>query len=306
MEVFILGCGGMMPLPHRHLTSMLVRREGDLLLFDCGEATQISLKRLNLKWKKIKAIFISHTHADHVTGLPGMLMLSSQVQRDEPLYIIGPPKIKAYLEAQMSTLDMYINYQIHIIEINPMQRKIAFETPEYVIKSFPLYHRRVCVGYSIEERPRPGEFYPEKARKLNIPEGPLWGKLKQGLSIQNAQGETVTSSQVIGQEQAGKKISFVTDTLYHESIAEDVFESDLLICESMFTQDLLESAQEKYHLIAKQSGQIAKDANVKKLGLIHYSPRYTDKELFSLLQEAQSIFPETFLCRDRMNIFIQH
>src|SRR6056297_2408136 len=112
LEVFVLGCGGMMPLPGRFLTSVLLRREGDLFLFDCGEGTQVSLKKLQLKWKKINAIFISHTHADHVTGLPGMLMLSSQVDRNEPLYIYGPPKITEFVETSRKVLDMYINYDI--------------------------------------------------------------------------------------------------------------------------------------------------------------------------------------------------
>ena len=106
LEVFVLGTGGMMPLPHRFLTSVLVRRDGDLLLFDCGEGTQVALRSLNLRWKKISSIFISHTHADHVTGLPGILMLSSQVDRDEPLYIYGPPKIKDYIESSKKVLEM--------------------------------------------------------------------------------------------------------------------------------------------------------------------------------------------------------
>ncbi|NIZ46875.1 ribonuclease Z [Entomospira nematocerorum] len=306
MEAFILGCGGMMPLPNRHLTSMLLRRDGDLLMFDCGEATQISLKKLNLRWKKIKAIFISHTHADHVTGLPGILMLSSQVQRSDPLYIIGPPKVKAYIESQLETLDIYINYQISIIEIDPYQRQTVLETPEYVVKSFPLYHRRVCVGYSLEEKPRLGVFDPIQARALRIKEGPLWGMLQRGQSVVNEDGVTIEPRQVMGSERPGRKVSFVTDTSYNESIAHDVINSDLLICEGMFTEDLLESAQEKSHLIAKQSGIIARDANVKKLGLIHFSPRYTDRELKYLLREAQTQFSETFLCRDRMQININY
>ena len=106
LEVFVLGTGGMMPLPYRFLTSVLLRREGDLMLFDCGEGTQVALRKLNLKWKKISSIFISHTHADHVTGLPGILMLSSQVARTEPLYIYGPPKIKEYVESSRRVLDM--------------------------------------------------------------------------------------------------------------------------------------------------------------------------------------------------------
>jgi ribonuclease Z len=112
LEAFVLGTGGMMPLPYRHLTSVMVRREGELFLFDCGEATQIALKKLNLKWKKISAIFISHTHADHITGLPGILMLSSQVDRTEPLMIFGPPKVKEFYVSMKKSLDMFINYPI--------------------------------------------------------------------------------------------------------------------------------------------------------------------------------------------------
>ncbi|MDF1568197.1 MAG: MBL fold metallo-hydrolase, partial [Spirochaetaceae bacterium] len=117
MESFILGTGGMMPLPNRNLTSMLLRRDGELFLFDCGEATQVSLRQLNLKWKKISVILISHTHADHVTGLPGILMLTAQVERDEPLVIIGPPKVREYIETTRRALDMHINYPIEIREI---------------------------------------------------------------------------------------------------------------------------------------------------------------------------------------------
>ncbi|MDD4220085.1 MAG: MBL fold metallo-hydrolase, partial [Sphaerochaetaceae bacterium] len=111
-EVFVLGTSGMMPLPGRFLTSAMVRREGDLFLFDCGEGTQISLKMLTIKWKRISAIFISHMHADHVTGLPGMLMLSAQVDREEPLTIYGPPRLKEYINQNRKILDMYINYEI--------------------------------------------------------------------------------------------------------------------------------------------------------------------------------------------------
>ena len=117
LEAFILGCGGMMPLPYRHLTSVLLRREGHLFLFDCGEGTQVALRRLNLRWKRIDTIFISHTHADHITGLPGLLMLSSQVDREEPMYIIGPPKVAEYVETSRRVLDMYINYKIIVKEI---------------------------------------------------------------------------------------------------------------------------------------------------------------------------------------------
>ncbi|MDR0663406.1 MAG: MBL fold metallo-hydrolase, partial [Spirochaetaceae bacterium] len=149
LEAFILGSGGMMPLPRRHLTSVLLRREGDLFLFDCGEGTQVSLRRLNLRWKKISAIFISHTHADHVTGLPGLLMLSSQVERDEPMYIIGPPRIAEYVQSSMDVLDMYINYEIIVREIT--EPGVVFEGADFHIGAFPLRHTKPCYGYTLEE-----------------------------------------------------------------------------------------------------------------------------------------------------------
>ena len=144
LEAFILGCGGMMPLPYRHLTSVLLRREGDLFLFDGGEGTQVSLRKLNLKWKKINAIFVSHTHADHVTGIPGLLMLSAQVDRDEPLYIYGPPKIAEYIETSRKVLDMYINYEIVVREIR--EPGIVYQGEGFHVRAFPLQHTKTCVG----------------------------------------------------------------------------------------------------------------------------------------------------------------
>jgi ribonuclease Z len=172
LEAFILGCGGMMPLPHRHLTSVLLRREGELFLFDGGEGTQVSLRRLNLRWKKISVIFVSHTHADHVTGIPGLLMLSSQVDRDDPLYIIGPPRIAEYIETSKRVLDMYINYEIIVREIT--EPGIVYKGDGFHIRCFPLRHTKPCFGYVYEEEPRPGEFHPEKAKALGVPMGPLW------------------------------------------------------------------------------------------------------------------------------------
>lgn len=304
-EAFILGTGGMMPLPGRNLTSVLLRREGDLFLFDCGEGTQISLKQLNLKWKKINSIFISHMHADHVTGLPGMLMLSSQVDRDDPLTIYGPGNIKEYIEANRRILDMYINYEIKVEVIDSPGTLI--ETDSYEIKAFNLYHTKPCFGYSFTEKARPGVFFPEKADSLHIPRGPLWAKLQSGMSINLEDGTEIQPNQVLGDKRSGRKFSFVTDTLYSDSIAENVKDSDLLVCEGMFEEALTASAKEKRHLTAKQAGIIASQAGgIRKMGLIHYSPRYMDRELKILLSEAKEIFPETVLCRDRDCFDISH
>ncbi|MDD5929146.1 MAG: ribonuclease Z [Spirochaetales bacterium] len=304
MEAFILGCGGMMPLPYRHLTSVLLRRDGDLFLFDCGEGTQVSLRRLNLKWKKISAIFISHTHADHVTGLPGILMLSSQVDRTEPLYIYGPPKIKEYVETSRKVLDMYINYPIVVKEITAPC--IVHTGEDYSIRCFPLEHTKTCVGYTLEENDRPGEFNPQTARELNVPCGPLWSKLQHGEEVEASDGKIIKPEMVMGEKRSGRKFSFVTDTLYKPSIIDEVRNSDLLVCEGMFEQELLDQAKEKKHMTAMQAAAIAKEADVKKMCMIHYSPRYTDKELSILLEEAKSVWPSAELSKDRMHIEIPY
>ncbi len=287
-----------MPLPYRHLTSVLLRRDGDLFLFDCGEGTQVSLKRLNLKWKKIDAIFISHTHADHVTGLPGMMMLSAQVDRTEPLYIYGPPKVAEYVETSRRVLDMYINYPIVIKEITAPC--VVHEGNGFYVRAFPLSHTKTCVGYTLEELDRPGEFNVEKAKSLGVPTGPLWGKLQRGESVRSLDGREIFPADVMGEMRSGRKFSFVTDTMYIPSIAREVKGSDLLICEGMFADDCEVQAREKKHMTSRQAAQIARDANVRKMAMIHYSPRYTDRDLDVLLKQAREVFPETELTKDRM------
>lgn len=304
LEAFVLGCGGMMPLPYRHLTSVLLRREGDLFLFDGGEGTQVSLRRLNLRWKKINAIFVSHTHADHVTGLPGLLMLSSQVDRDDPLYIYGPPKIAEYIQSSRQVLDMYINYQIVVKEIT--EPGIVYQGEDFHVRAFPLQHTKTCVGYTLEEYERPGQFNPDRAKELGVPCGPLWSRLQNGEAVTSLEGETVLPEQVLGAPRKGRKFSYVTDTRYLPSIAEEVKNSDFLVCEGMFEKALTETAAEKKHMTAEQAATVARDGKVKKMALIHYSPRYTDSDLKLLLSEAKAIFPETILSRDRLVVPIEY
>lgn len=304
LEAFVLGCGGMMPLPYRHLTSVLLRREGDLFLFDGGEGTQVSLRKLNLRWKKISAIFVSHTHADHVTGIPGLLMLSSQVDRDDPLYIFGPPRIAEYIESSRKVLDMYINYQIIVKEIT--EPGIIFSGSDFDIRAFPLQHTKTCLGYTLEEHSRPGAFNPACAIEKKVPCGPLWSKLQSGETVLSSDGSEVLPQDVLGSPRKGRKFSYVTDTRYIPSISIEIANSDLLICEGMFEHELVETANEKKHMTAYQAGIVARDGNVKKLALIHYSPRYTDSDLKLLLTEAKTVFSETVLTRDRMVFPIEY
>jgi ribonuclease Z len=304
LELFVLGSGGMMPLPGRALTSVLVRREGELFLFDCGEGTQVSLRRLNLRWKKITAIFISHTHADHVTGLPGILMLSSQVDRNDPLYIYGPPRIREFVEAMRQTLEMHINYEIVVREVEPGTQ--VFSGDGFRIGSHALVHTRPCLAWCLEEDMRPGIFHPEKAEALGVPRGPMWSMLQYGTAVSLPDGRTVHSREVLGERRRGRKFCFATDTVAAPGLADFARGSDLFICEGMFDEELAETAAEKRHLTAAQAARIARDAGVRRLGLIHYSPRYADRDLKRLLAEAREIFPETFLCRDLQQLDLPH
>ena len=300
-EVFSLGTSGMMPLPGRNLTSALVRREGEMFLFDCGEGTQVSLKMLNLSWKKIGRIFISHMHADHVTGLPGLLMLSSQVDRDEPLYIYGPTRLGEYIDSSRRILDMYINYDIHFI---PVEEGAIYENDEFTVNCFMLRHTKICYGYSLVEKQRAGAFSVEAALAHRVPRGPLWSKLQHGLSVMNEDGLTVTPDMVLGPKRDGRKFTYITDTMYFPELSDYAHDSDILFCEGMFDSSLEDDARQKKHMTAAQAAMVARDGNVGRLCLQHYSPRYSDRELKILAAEARAIFPETVLTRDRMSFEI--
>jgi ribonuclease Z len=193
---------------------------------------------------------------------------------------------------------MYINYEIKIREIG-REGGVVYEGEGFHIRAFPLRHTKPCLGYTMEESVRPGEFHPDKAAALGVPCGPLWSRLQSGETVQADDGRDVKPEDVLGPPRSGRKFSFVTDTLAFPEIADEAVGSDLFVCEGMFEDALLESAVEKKHMTAVQAARLALAARVKKLALIHYSPRYTDFDLKRLLKEAAEIFPETVLSRDR-------
>jgi len=193
---------------------------------------------------------------------------------------------------------MYINYEVIIKEIT--EPGIVYEGDGFHIRCFPLRHTKPCFGYTLEEDMRPGEFHPEKAEALGVPRGPLWSRLQDGETIKAADGRDVHPAEVLGSPRCGRKFSFVTDSLAFPEIAPEVAGSDLLVCEGMFERELAEDAHSKKHMTAEEAAGIAVSAGgIKKLALIHYSPRYTEFNLKQLLKEAQGIFPDTVLARDR-------
>ena len=193
---------------------------------------------------------------------------------------------------------MYINYPIIIKEITAPCT--VHEGKDFRIRAFPLSHTKTCVGYTLEESDRPGEFNPKTAERLGIPRGPLWGKLQKGEDVTTESGNIIHPSDVMGAKRSGRKFSFVTDTQYLPSIAKEVAGSNLLICEGMFADDCADQAKEKKHMTARQAATIARDAQALRMAMIHYSPRYTDRELDTLLKQAQEVYPKAELTRDRM------
>ena len=306
LEVFVIGCGGTQPLPRRHLSSIMVRRNGQCFLFDCGEGTQVSLRRQGLRWKNISHMFISHIHADHVTGIPGMMMLSSQVEREQPLHIFAPKGVCRFVSVICEALHIHINYPLHLQPVAFVQKQqLLYEDAELQISCFPLLHSQPTVGWLIEEKPRPGVFSPERATQAGVPKGPLWGALQRGQAVENAQGQTVRPQQVLGAPLPGARLAFMTDTLYYEGAAEYVQGVDLLICEGMFERTLAANAHEKKHMTAEEAARIAQAAEARQLALTHFSPRYIERELKVLLREAKEIFPNTILCRDGLYLELQ-
>ncbi|MBP5552411.1 MAG: ribonuclease Z, partial [Spirochaetales bacterium] len=215
---------------------------------------------------------------------------------EDPLYIYGPEKLRDYIDANRRLLDMYINYEIRFVQTQP---GTILETEDFTVEAVPLLHTKPCMGYVLTEKDRAGEFSVENAKALKVPCGPMWGMLQKGMDVTLEDGTVVHPDQVLGPTRRGVRFSYITDSVYMGHIAKHVQGSDLLLCEGMFTRDLAADAFEKKHMTSSQAATIARDAGVRKLGLIHYSPRYTDKELLQLKEEACEIFPNTVLCRDR-------
>ena len=306
LESFILGIGGSIPLHRRNLTSVLLRREGEAFLFDCGEGMQVGLRIASVKWKSMKLVCISHSHADHVTGLPGFLMLSSQVNRDEPLYIACPLAVKQFIEVTISTLEIYLNYEIRFIVLEELKDDIVYKEKEYTIRTFKGNHTRPVWGFIFEEEARVGKFYPEKAKALKIPQGLLWARLQHGESIVH-NDTTIVPSDVLGEARKGRKVSYVMDTRPDAYISSCISNSDMVFCESMFKHEHQDQAIEKKHMTAIEAAtMIANAGRVQQAGLLHFSPRYTYSELKNIEAEAKTVFPNAFVCKEHSTINIPY
>ncbi len=294
INVTLIGTGGMIPLPDRFLASCLIEYNGKSILIDCGEGSQISLHKGKLNINKIEVILITHCHADHITGLPGLLLTIGNQSRTEPLYIMGP---KGSYEIINSLLIVcgYLPFEVRIIEISD-DKPVQFEHIGLNITTIPLSHHISCLGYSLELKLKP-HFLPEKAKKLNIPVN-LWRMLHSGQDVEH-NNKTITPNMVLGKERKSIKISYVTDTRPTNFITEIVKNSDLFICEGMYGDDeQYENALGKKHMLFSEAANIAKNANVEELWITHYSPSLKNPEDY--IEDISKIFANTIAGFDLM------
>lgn len=287
MDCFVLGTGGMMPMPYRFLTSLAVRMAGSIYLFDCGEGTQIPYKKSHLGLRSLRVIAISHLHADHVLGLPGLLMLRGQMPDPEKLIIVGPPGLARFVRNVRKDLAMHIQYPIEIREYDLNNPSIeAYQDENLRLTWHPLEHSVFCVGYRIEEHERPGKFDLQAAHELGIPAGPLFGKLQQGQAVILPSGETIAPEQVVGEKRRGRRVAYITDTQITAKMQPILKEADLAFIETMFLEEHVEDAAAKKHMTAGQAAQAAAQAGVAKLRVFHFSPRYEGRDIRRFTEEA--------------------
>ncbi|MHA1754505.1 MAG: ribonuclease Z [Candidatus Odinarchaeia archaeon] len=298
--MFFLGTSGGMPTVNRSGPSVAVRKNGRIILFDCGEGTQVQMQKISLSIVKISKILISHLHGDHIAGLPGLLMSMGLFGRKKPLLIIGPKGVRRFMSCLKDTAKLGIVYEIKIIELDKEHHELNFKDHK-IIAVKALHNEVFAYSYILEEKQRPGRFYPEKALNLGIPEGELWSRLQKGEKITIESG-VILPSQVMGPPRRGRKIVYTGDTRPNNILAEYASEADLLIHESTFDSSLSERALEYGHSTAVEAADFAVKTKVKKLVLFHISPRYSDVKI--LLTEAKKIFENTIIAQDLQKIFV--
>ena len=295
LDVCLIGTGGMMPLPYRWLTALALRYNGSNLLIDCGEGTQIAMKEQGLTFKPIDIICVTHFHADHLSGLPGLLLTMGNAERTEPLIMIGPKGLERVVTS-LRTIAPELPFEIQCIEMSEADE--YFEINGYHIHVFRVKHNVPCYGYSVEIK-RSGKFDVERAKAQNIPMK-LWSKLQKGETME-MDGITYTPDMVLGAPRKGIKLTYCTDSRPVDSIVNAAMNSDLFICEGMYGEaDKFVKAKQNKHMMFKEAAELAKRANVAELWLTHFSPSLVRAEDY--MPEVREIFANAHLCKDGKSV----
>ena len=291
LDICLLGTGGMMPLPYRWLTSMMARCKGSNLLIDCGEGTQIALKEKGWSPKPIDVICFTHYHADHISGLPGLLLTMGNEERTEPLILVGPRGLERVVGA-LRIIAPELPFELQFVELAESRESMGIGP--YVIDAYRVNHNIACYGYSIRI-PRAGKFDVERAKTQNIPQK-YWNRLQKGEEIV-FDGRTLRPDMVLGEDRRGLKVTYCTDTRPVPVIAEYAAEADLFICEGMYGDKEKEAKAKEYkHMTFYEAAVLAKKAQPKQMWLTHYSPSLNRPEEF--MDEVRRIFPRAKAAKD--------
>ena len=267
------------------------------MLFDCGEGTQLTLMRADLRMSRLRYVFVTHMHGDHVLGLPGLLGTLNLSRHTGPIDVYGPPGIARYVrEVSRAT---YFR-PIYPLAVHEVDEGTVLETDTFSVEARRLDHRVVAFGYAVQERDRPGRFRLEDAKRLGIPPGPLYGRLQRGETITLEDGRRVTPDEVLDPPRRGLRCVYCTDTGPSESAVHLARGADLLVHEATYLDDMLDEAIERGHSTAAGAARVALEAGARHLLITHFSPRYDDPS--PLLAEAQAIFPNTTAARDLLEV----
>ena len=295
IDVCLLGTGGMMPLPYRYLTAMMARYNGKSILIDCGEGTQIAMKQKGWSPKPIDVICFTHFHADHISGLPGILLTMGNAERTEPLLIIGPKGLEKVVGA-LRMIAPELPFELRFHELSQPFEQI--DMGDYRIEAFRVNHNVICYGYNLIVE-RAGRFQVEKAKALGLPVQ-LWNPLQKG-NVVEFEGKTYTPDMVMGSPRKGIKVTYCTDTRPTRSIEENAAHADLFICEGMYGEpDKQQKAREHKHMTFYEAANLAKAAEVSQMWLTHYSPSLPWPDQY--LPQVTRIFPNAITAKDGQTI----
>lgn len=297
LEVCLLGTGGMMPLPGRFLTSCLTRYNGSSLLIDCGEGTQVAMRKKGYSCHDIDVICFTHYHGDHISGLPGLLLSIGNAERTEPVTLIGPKGLE-YVVNMLRVIAPELPFELKFIELS--EPKETIEICGYRLEAFKARHNVTCYGYS-QIISRAGKFDPAKASANNVPMC-CWSRLQKGAVVEY-EGKTYTNDMILGPERKGLKLTYCTDSRPTQLITQSAAGADLFICEGMYGEKGSEAkAREHSHMNYAEAAKVAKEAEVKELWLTHYSPSCVRPEEF--VDNAREIFPNAQTCKDGRSVIL--
>lgn len=298
-KLYILGCGSALPTPRHYATSQIVELRGKQFMVDCGEGTQIQLRRSRIGFNKIRAVFISHLHGDHCFGLIGMISTFGLQGRTAPLHVYSPKELEDMLMSQLKFFCTHLSFDVVFHAVDTSEQSVVYEDNSLTVETIPLEHRVPCCGYLFREKPTLPHIRRDMIDYLGIPVSQI-NNIKLGDDWVCEDGTVVSNSRLVSPPDPVRSYAYCSDTRYMPTLYERLKNVDLLYHESTYGDDNMQMAETYYHSTARQAACVARDAGAKRLLLGHYSSRYDNEEV--LLKQAQEVFPDTYLANEKMVI----